>query len=95
MESLRLKNVVFENFMSTKYACAVRFQKSLRLCGSHDSVKPYYSVKHQVYGYKTDISVLANKLCIGKRPHSIESVSDIEIFLKGLTWHQNTSKKRR
>lgn len=94
IKRIYIKNVAFQNFKSIKCAFVVSFQQFLEPFGSHGAAKPYYSAKHQFYGYKTETSVIANRLCARSSSHTIENVSDIKIFLKGLPWHWNNLKRK-
>ena len=84
----------FIHYPYASYATDVRFQQSMRPSGSHMESKPYYSRKHELYGYKTELSVLPIGLCIKSTKHYKGSMSDIEIFRRNISWHQYALSKK-
>lgn len=65
MENLCIQNLALEHFKSAKYASDVRFMQSTRPMASHDEAKPYYSVKHQLHEYKSEILSL-QMVCVSE-----------------------------
>lgn len=93
-ESMCFQQIVFDHSKTTKYACDIRIQQSKRRCASHDEAKPHRSVEHQLYGYKTETSVLVNIFCFGNFLNVIGDVSNLETFCQGLSWHRHILKTK-
>lgn len=94
MKKLIEKGTLFNNYPEALYATDVTFQQCNRPTGIMEETKVYYSGKHHLYGYKTEMSVLPNGLAIGMSTCYPGSVSDIEIFRKNGKWHEEYSKKQ-
>ena len=88
------KNIGFKNYPMARYATDVTFQQSFRPSGSLEEGKLYFSGKHKLYGYKTEVSVLLNGLAIGCSAHEPGSVSDLKIFEAMTSFHATQLRKR-
>ena len=93
MERLIKDNSTFRHYKFALYATDVTFQNSNRPGGNHEEAKRYFSNKHKLYGYKSEVSVLPNGIAIGCTPHQPGSVSDLTIFRKNIKWHQAALSK--
>lgn len=77
----------FSNFKYARYATDVTFHQTNRPTGNMQEGKEYYSGKHKLYGYKTEVSVLPNGQAIGCTKPYPGSVSDIDIFFANEDFH--------
>ena len=93
MERLMHEKQTFGEYAFCLYATDVTFQCSNRPVGNHQESQKYFSNKHKLYGYKTEVSVLPNGLAIGSSIHHPGSVSDIAILRHNLLWHKDALKK--
>lgn len=93
MEKLREDNVSFSNYPEARYATDVIFQQSNRPSGTLSEGRVFFSGKHHMYGFKTEVSVLPNGLAIGYTKWKPGSTSDIEIFRNNQRWHNLQSRK--
>lgn len=93
MTTLLREKSKFNTFGMARYATDVTFQQSQRPRGNMEEGKSYYSGKHKLYGYKTEVSVLPNGLALGCSDHFVGSTADIDIFYKGLAWHKSQLRK--
>lgn len=66
MHELAAKDACFADFKFSCYAVGVSLQEKSRPTGTHDVVKPWFSGKHVVYGYKSKFSVILTGICIGR-----------------------------
>lgn len=94
MNRLRRKQCQFNHFGEARYATDVIFQQSNRPMGRMQETKIYFSGKHHLYGFKTEVSVLPNGLSIGSTKAFPGSVADIEIFRANKNWHERGLEKR-
>lgn len=78
----------FSTFRVALYATDVTFQNTNRPAGNHQESKCYFSNKHKLYGYKTEVSVLPNGIAAGCTVHHPGSVSDLTIFRKNISWRR-------
>lgn len=64
--TFRLRRSHFERnvSMTIAYATNVWFQHEMRPTGGHGGAKPYFSAMHPLYGFKREVFVFANGLCI-------------------------------
>ena len=88
------KNVGFRNYPMALYATDAAFQQSFRPSGSVEEGKLYFSGKHKLYRYKTEVSVLPNGLSIGCSAHEPGSVSDLRIFEAMHSFHAKQLRKK-
>jgi len=90
MRILMTKNAQFKNFPCALYATDVIFQQANRpsLEG-----KLYFSGKHKLYGYKTEVSVAPTGHAIDVTAHRPGSVSDLVIFQGNLDFHKQALAK--
>ena len=93
MAVMESKKVGFKNYPVARYATDVTFQQSFRPSGSVEEGKLYYSGKHKLYGYKTEVSVLPNGLALGCSVHEPGSVSDLKMFEAMLPFHSKQLRK--
>ena len=84
---------VFSAVPCAKYATDVIFQQANRPSGTMQEGKKYFSGKHKLYGYKTEVCVLPNGLAAAATFHYPGSTADVEIFRDNLDLHLQVSKK--
>lgn len=89
MKNLNILGISFINFNSTTYGTEVRFQQGMRPTEGRDGGEPYSGSEHQLYRFKTEVSVLDNDLCIQSSPNEVGSVSDSEILHGGIGGRRN------
>lgn len=94
MKKLVAVQSTFSTFKYARYATDVTFQQSHRPGGSVQDGKKYYSGKHKLYGYKTEVSVLPCGLAINCTNHSPGSVSDFEMLRRNISFHKSATKKK-
>lgn len=83
----------FNYFPWAKYATYVMFQKPHKPLGSFEQVKPWFSKKHENYGYKTEIVVSADGMTVMVTPHRPGRTADIEISREFLDIQLNNTTK--
>lgn len=84
----------FQNYPCARYAMYVRFKKANRLLGVHNEVKKFYcSIKHVLYWFKLEVSVLSIGVLLFAPGHVSGSKSDIEMFRSGLYSHTEALSK--
>lgn len=71
----------------------VIFHQSLRPSGTVQESEYYFSGKHDLYGYKTDVSVLPTGYAIGFSNTYGGSVADIIIYSSNIEWHKSAFSK--
>ncbi|ETM35519.1 hypothetical protein L914_17598 [Phytophthora nicotianae] len=59
-----------------------------------NEIKPYYSGKHHLYGYKVEVSVLPNGLAINCTDHTGGSTHDAAIFKDNVAFHARAMRKQ-
>lgn len=94
MAKLAETDRMFPNYKCARYATDVTFQQSYRPSGSHQESKAYFSNKHKLYGFKTEMSVLPNGLAINCSSHHNGSKSDISIFRSNQSFHTDALRKQ-
>lgn len=85
---------VLSNFKFARYTTDVTFQQSNRPSGNMEEGKLYFGGKLKLYGFKTEVSVLPKGIAIGCKAHYPGPVSDIDIFIKNITFHEDSCEKR-
>ena len=88
MKKLIKQNLQFKNFPYALYATDVIFQQSNRPSGNLMEGKAYFSGKHKLYGYKTEVSVAPTGYAVDLSEHSKGSISDLTIFRENLEYHR-------
>ena len=83
----------FRVYGMARYATDVTFQQSNRPRGNHEEAKGYFSGKHKMYGYKTEVSVLPNGIALGASRYYMGSISDVDIFYENMGWHKAEHRK--
>lgn len=83
----------FDKHPYARYATDVIFQQANRPVGKMREANPFYSANHNLYGYKTEMSVLPNLVCIDVISHARGGVSDIETFKAKNLFHENDLEK--
>ncbi|ETW04038.1 hypothetical protein H310_04424 [Aphanomyces invadans] len=94
MKKLVTSGHIFKHYKTARYATDVTFQQSYRPSGKHEEVKPYYSKKHGLYGYKVETSVLPNGLSIGCTEHFRGATHDVQIFRQNADFHLRELQKQ-
>lgn len=80
--SLKTENEGFISFPHALYSNDVEVQNDNRTKENMRKPKPYFSAKHKLYGYKTEMRVLTNGICVHVTGHERGGVPDIESFKK-------------
>ena len=75
------------------YATDVTFQCASKPTRNHAESKIYYSAKHKMYAYKTEVSVLPNGLAINCTDNYAGGLSDITIFRANRRFHEMATLK--
>ena len=83
----------FGVYCVARYATDVTFQQSNLPWGNHEDTKGHFSGKHTIYWYKTEVSVLSNRIAIGASRHYMGSISDVDIFYDNMGWHKAEPRK--
>lgn len=78
---------MFKHFLQALYGADVLIHSSLRPAGSIQEVEMYYSGKHDMYGFKSEMSVLSNSLVFGCSDLHTGVVHDTNMFGSNITWH--------
>lgn len=84
----------FRHFPFARYITDVTFQQANRPSGNMQEGKVFFSGKHKLYGFKVEVSVLANGLAINCSRHHPGSVSDLEIFQRNVSFHKHALRKK-
>jgi len=84
----------FKEFPYCEYGIDVTFQQSNRPSGNMQEAKVYYSGKHELYGFKTEVSVNSRGYAVDCTPHYPGSVADMDIFHKNIDFHRAEIEKR-
>ncbi|KAE9233115.1 hypothetical protein PF004_g9736 [Phytophthora fragariae] len=86
-----MKKVAIQGHAFRHYpAVGVTFQQSNMPSASQAD---FYSAKHKLHGYKTELSVMPTGICINCSHHSRGGVDDMTIFRKNLTFHEAATTK--
>lgn len=86
---------LFRNFTCACYATEMFFQQCNRPSGNMQEGKFYFSGKHKLYGFKTEVSVLPNGLkIVFFSDHYPGSKSVIDIFYEYIHFHKQALQKR-
>ncbi len=93
MTTLINKKAQFKNFPCALYATDVIFQQANRPSGNMLEGKHYFSGKHKLYGFKTEVSVTPSGQAVDVTDHSAGSISDFVIFRNNLNFHNQALKK--
>lgn len=80
MRKLIQRNTLFKTYKLARYATDVAFQQNNRPSGNHEEAKKFFSGKHKLNRYKSEVSVLPHGLAVSVSKHYPGSVSDIDIF---------------
>lgn len=80
MAKCRLEDRVFSKSKYARYAVDVTIQQRNRPSGKVVERKLYFYVKHKLYEYKGEFSVILNGLANGCTKHYPGSVSDLYII---------------
>lgn len=84
---------LFTEFPYCMYATDVTFQQTNRPSGNIQEAKLYFSGKHKLYGYKTEVSVGPRGYAVNCTLHKPGSVADIDIFYGNETFHRHATEK--
>lgn len=88
------KNIKAQNFFSTRSATKKIFYNSSHpVINTSKTKKHAFTRKHELYGHKTNFSVLPNEVVIDTSSSFFGSVLEISIFLSQLQWHQLAYKR--
>lgn len=88
MTDLKKIKARFKNFPYAFVAVDVIFHHGQGPSGSTSEAKKYFSGKHKLYGYKTEVTVLPNGVAVGVSDHTPGRVADITIMQKMKAEHQ-------
>lgn len=72
----------FQNFDYARYDTNLAFQHTNRPPGNLQESNKYFSVKHHLYGYKLEASVISNGLETSFKTHNPGSISGVDILSK-------------
>lgn len=92
-EQLLNKATRFKYYSEALYLTDVSFQQYNTVTGLMKETDYYVSGKHHLNDYRTEISVLPNRLAIGVSRVYPGSVPDIDVFQNTATWHNTGSRK--
>lgn len=84
----------FGNFPEALYATDVTCQQAIRPNCSMTEAKPYFSPKHKLYGYKTEVSVLPNGMSCFLSDHYFGSIPEVTILRHNIELHSNMTATR-
>jgi hypothetical protein len=87
MRKVVLSGRAFNHFPAARYAVDVTFQQANMPSGSQQERASYYSAKHKLHGYKTEVSVIPTGLAINCSRHFKGCTADITIFRKNEDFH--------
>lgn len=93
MTNLISKRAQFKNFPCALYATDVIFQQANRPSGNMLEGKLYFSGKHKLYGFKTEVSVTPSGQAVDSTDHKPGSIADIVIFRDNIDFHKEVLKK--
>ncbi|KAJ8577028.1 hypothetical protein ON010_g2179 [Phytophthora cinnamomi] len=88
-----LEGHAFQHYPEARYAVGVTFQQANMPGGTQQERASYYSKKHKLHGYKTEVSVLPTGLAINCSRHYKGSEADITIFRKNKAFHVAAATK--
>jgi hypothetical protein len=88
MATQRQGGRTFRNFPYALYATDVRFQPGNRPSGRFDEQRRYYSEKHKLYGFKTEVSVAYPGVAVLVSGHVQGSVHDFTLFSSRIEVHR-------
>lgn len=94
MAVLNKINKRFKQVPSALYATDVKFHYANRPQGYQQESKLYYSRKHHLYGYKTEVSVSPTGFAVYASKHHLGSRADISSFLVEKNNHIKFAKKQ-
>ena len=94
ISQLESDRTLFKNYPYALYATDETFLTANRPTGTHQESKKYFSNKHKMYGYKTDVSVVPNSIALACSAHDPGSVSDITMFRKMDGFHRDATTKQ-
>lgn len=93
MERLMKGNATFKHHWFALYATDVTFQQSNQPMENNDETRAWYSKKHKLFSYETEVSVLPNGLAINCSPHPRGKIADIEMFRSNIAFHKRALLK--
>ncbi|KAF0775383.1 hypothetical protein AaE_000917, partial [Aphanomyces astaci] len=93
MFDLRAQDTVFENYPYALYATDVKFQPSERPAGRHGAAKPYFCVKHKLYGLKFEASVSPQGHLVDMSAAHLDAVAELTILRTRMDQEQEALKK--
>lgn len=93
MDRMMKEQRIFKYHPYCRYAVDVTFQQTNRPSGNLQESKLYFSGKHKLYGFKTEVSVLPNGQAFFISRHAPGSVADIDIFMRNIERHKLFLKK--
>ncbi|GMF46788.1 unnamed protein product [Phytophthora fragariaefolia] len=83
----------FPHYPAARYAVGVTFHESTVKSGSQKERAVFYSAKHKLHGYKTELSVIPTGIAINCSMHYRGSVADITIFRDNKAFHEAATTK--
>lgn len=84
----------FKNKYCAKYATDVRFQQCNLQVGTFSKSRHYYSGKHSLYGFKTEVSMTPTGQAIFVSDHLPGTAHDMELFRRNLQKHKSILEKK-
>ena len=94
MSALRSNKTQFKYFPYALEAIDVTFQEANRPSGNMQEGKKYFSGKHKLYGFKTEVTVRPNGIAVACSQHFPGSVSDLHIMQRMSEAHEDRLEKR-
>ncbi len=89
MTTLVKKKMQFKNFLYPFHTTDVIFQQSNLPSGNMLKGKIYFSGKHKLYGFKTEVSVTPSGQAVDIMVHKPGSISDFVIFQENIEFHNS------
>jgi hypothetical protein len=93
MKKVVLAGHGFEHYPAARYAVDVTFQQANMPSGTQQERASYYSKKHKLHGFKTELSVNPTGQAVNCSLHYKGSVADITTFRKNSDFHVAATTK--
>jgi hypothetical protein len=93
MKKMVVSGHAFRQYPAARYAVDVTFQQSTMKSGSQEERAVFYSAKHKLHGYKTELSVIPIGILINCSLHYGGSVAGITIFRNNKVFYKAAATK--
>jgi len=94
MKKVVLSGQAFGHYPAARYSVDVTFQQGNMPSGTQAERAEYYSAKHKLHGFKTEVSVIPTGLAINCFHYRRGSVTYITIFRDNKVFHKGASTKK-